>query len=196
MRNSPYSLIRLGSRPPQRRRRGAQATEFAAALVALVLCVFVPLLDFGIIPVRWGLANQIVQSYAINLSRAETLTKAFDQMIADPSLATLLKRIGGVKAKKIALVLLITKPSDETKRLVIDRPRTIPAAWLPDAQDGPFQYELQLSTTIEVSPLIICNFIDKKVPGLTAPFDIDVTNLSHWENLGRNPATNEFYVNE
>lgn len=195
LRFKPSSSNKRASRRPNRR-RGAQAAEFAAALTALILCVVVPLVDFGIIPVRWLLANQIVSSFAGSLSRSETLSTAYEKMNSDPTLRTLLTRIGGVTPRSIKLALVITKPADSSQQMVIDEPRSVPQNWLPDAPGGPFQYELQVSSLVEISPLVILNFGERKIPGLTAPFTMNLNSSSHWENLGRNPNTNEFYLNE
>lgn len=179
-----------------RNQRGAQAAEFAASLTVLVLFFVIPLLDLGVIPIRWGLANHLVTSYSVNFARAETLSRAFDQLEEDANLPNLLKKIGGVNAKRLRLALVITKPGTADKKLVVEEPKHIPAAWLPDAPNGPFQYELELLATVEVSPLLLINLGEKKVPGLNAPFTVNMTSSSHWENLGRNPNTNEFFMNE
>jgi len=175
---------------------GAQAAEFAASLTVLVLFFVIPLLDLGVIPIRWGLANHLVTSYSVNFARAETLSRAFDQLEEDTNLSDLLKKIGGVNAKRLRLAMVITKPGSIDKKLVIEEPKHIPSAWLPDAQGGPFQYELELLATVEISPLILINLGEKKIPGLNAPFTVTMLSSSHWENLGRNPNTNEFFMNE
>jgi len=156
----------------------------------------IPLLDLGVIPVRWGLAHHLVTSYSVNFARAETLSKAFEQLEEDRNLQELLKKIGGVNAKNLRLTLVITKPSQADRKYVVEEPKHIPEKWLPDSPEGPFQYELELLAEVEVSPLLLINLGEKKVPGLNAPFTVKMTSSSHWENLGRNPNTNEFYMNE
>jgi hypothetical protein len=175
---------------------GAQAAEFGAALTVLVLFFVIPLLDLGVIPVRWGLANHLITSYSVNFARAETFSRAFEQLEGDTNLQDLLKKIGGVNAKRLRLAMVITKPSAVDKKLVVEEPKRIPSAWLPDSPNGPFQYEVELLATIEISPLIVINLGEKKIPGLNAPFTVNMTSTSHWENLGRNPNTNEFFMNE
>ena len=179
-----------------RKSTGAQAAEFGAALTVLVLFFVIPLLDFGVIPVRWGLANHLITSYSVNFARAETLSRAFEQMEEDTNLQDLLMKIGGVKAKRLRLALIITQPSSVDKKLVVEEPKHIPTAWLPDSPNGPFQYELELMATVEISPLIEIKLGEKKIPGLNAPFTVTMLSTSHWENLGRNPNTNEFFMNE
>lgn len=179
-----------------RNNKGAQAAEFAASLTMLVMFFVIPLLDLGVIPVRWGLANHLINSYSINFARAETLSRAYEQLASDTGLPDLLKKIGGVNAKKLKLNFVITNPASPDKKYVVEEPRSIPAAWLPDSKTGPFQYELELAATVEISPLLTVNLGEKKVPGLNAPFTVEMTTSSHWENLGRNPNTNEFFMNE
>ncbi|HEY9787828.1 MAG TPA: hypothetical protein V6D17_20745 [Candidatus Obscuribacterales bacterium] len=187
------SAVRMRRREP---RGAAQAAEFGAAVVALIVCFVIPLVDFGIIPVRWALAFNIVNSYVGNLSRAETFSRAWQQLEEDPGMGTMLKRIGGVNPKRYNLTMLITKPADGSVQASVDQPKRIPSHYLPDGPGGPYQYELELSAELEVSPLIVCNIGPKKIPGLNAPFNFTISRTSHWENLGRNPTTNEFYINE
>lgn len=179
-----------------RKSRGAQAAEFAAALTILVMFFVIPLLDLGVIPIRWGLANHLITSYSVNFARAETLSRAFEQLETDVNLQDLLKKIGGVTAKRLRLALVITKTATPDKKLVVSEPKHIPAEWLPDSANGPFQYELELFATMEISPLLLINLGEKKIPGLNAPFTVTMTSSSNWENLGRNPNTNEFFMNE
>lgn len=187
---TPLSSTRLRSSS------GAQAAEFAATLTVLVLFFVIPLLDLGVIPVRWGLANHLITSYSVNFARAETLSRAFDQLEQDTHLQELLNKIGGVNAKRLRLALVVTKPSAVDQKKVFEEPKHIPAAWLPDSPNGPFQYELELLATLEISPLIVINLGEKKIPGLNAPYTVTMISSSHWENLGRNPNTNEFFMNE
>lgn len=156
----------------------------------------IPLLDLGVIPIRWGLANHLITSYSVNFARAETLSRAFEQLETDVNLQDLLKKIGGVTARQLRLALVITKSASPDKKLVVSEPKRIPADWLPDSPNGPFQYELELFATVEISPLLLINLGEKKIPGLNAPFAVTMTSSSNWENLGRNPNTNEFFMNE
>src|ERR1700721_3009997 len=88
----------------------AQISEFAAALVLLVLCLFVPLLDLGIMPVRWFLAQEIISTYARKLSLCESLSQAYAVMDADPSLESQLVHLGGGEPKNITLGLPLKGP--------------------------------------------------------------------------------------
>lgn len=190
---------RISAKPASangRKSTGAQAAEFAAALTVLVIFFVIPLLDLSVIPVRWGLANHIITSYSVNFARAETLSRAFEQLESDVNLQDLLKKIGGVNAKQLRLALVITKTATPDKKLVVSEPKHIPSEWLPDSPNGPFQYELELFATVEVSPMLLVNIGEKKIPGLNAPFTVTMTSSSNWENLGRNPNTNEFFINE
>jgi hypothetical protein len=60
-----------------RSNKGQQISEFAAALVLLVLCFFIPLLDLGIMPVRYFLSQELIASYARKLSLCESLSQSF-----------------------------------------------------------------------------------------------------------------------
>src|SRR5262249_20279200 len=70
-----------------RTQSGSQISEFGAGLILLIACAVLPLLDLIVVPIRWMLAQEIVNSYVRTLARCETLTDSFKTMDADPSLS-------------------------------------------------------------------------------------------------------------
>jgi hypothetical protein len=69
------------------------------------------MLDFVVVPVRWMMAQEIVNNYARKLAMCETLSQSYATMEADPSLKVLLQNIGGVGVKSIDLHVRISRTS-------------------------------------------------------------------------------------
>jgi hypothetical protein len=174
---------------------GYQLTEFAGALLILVSCIIIPLINLGIVPVRFGLGTSIVSTKVHQLAKSETLSQAFNAGQQSASFADSLKRIGGIVVKSSQLLLTIE--STKLKRTkVVDRPGTIPKPWLPDGANGPCIYSLELNVDADVYPLVTAPVPHAAIPGLTRPISTQFHEVSTWENLGRDPATGEFFVNE
>lgn len=188
-------IVRI-SRRRTRTSQGQHIAEFAAAFVLLVLCFFVPMLDLGIMPVRYFMSQEIVSSYARRLSLCESLSQAYAVMNADPSLEAKLIKLGGVKPQALHLALLITRVKPPPDRIVVEVPKTIPAAWLPGGSRGPCEYILEVRADIEVSPAILISGSSPKIAGLNSPVPFTISATSPWENMGRNPVTKAFFINE
>ncbi len=194
------NTARHNPRKRLRTQRGAAPiAEFAAGLIILISLVFVPLLDLTIVPIRWMLAQELVNGYARKLALCESFSGSFRVMEADPSLATQLKNLGGVSVQSIKLYLRVTRvfryPHVEEIRIV-ETPGQIPRPWLPDGDNRPCAYALVLEVRSLMSPAILLPNKDFDVPGLTRPIPIVITALHEWENLGRNPTTGSYFLNE
>lgn len=175
---------------------GSQISEFGAALVLLITCIIIPLIDLGIVPIRYGLAKSIVGSKVHQLAQHETLKQAFKTNQEDVSFEDALKRIGGVvvRSSELSLIIESTKLKGQTK--TIDRPGSIPKGWLPEGANCPCIYSLSLTTNADVYPLFTISIPKVDIPGLTKPISTQVNAVSTWENLGRDPSTGEFFINE
>ncbi|MDR3615658.1 MAG: hypothetical protein P4L53_19020 [Candidatus Obscuribacterales bacterium] len=190
----------------KRGQRGAQMTEFAAALALLFMCFFVPLMDLGILPIRWLLAQELIQSYARQLSLCETYSQALAKLQADPSLETKLIRIGGVKPLNMKCRLIASTVRAIPKmEFIAEKPGELTNDWLPNGRNAPISYVMQVSVDCEIQPMFLVRLpgIDDpdhpnkgKVPGLNGPVPLTVAASASWENLGRNPVSKNFYVNE
>jgi hypothetical protein len=163
----------------------------------LVAVVVVPLLDLMIVPVRWMLAQELANDYARRLAMCETFRQSYALMEADPSLATRLEQLGGVKAESISLRLRISRtggPSEES--IVVDQPGKIPAEWLPNGSKSPCEYSLELDIKSQLSPAVLISIPGMSVPGLTAPIPTIIRASHEWSNLAMNPNTQMFFINE
>jgi hypothetical protein len=190
--NSAYSL----QKRKRSNQRGAQAPEFAAALTVLLIGVFLPLLDLGIIPVRWLLSKEIIQGYTRKLALSENFTQALAILEADPSLETRLIHLGGVKPQARTCQLVISQLKPPLGTFTADKPHMIPPEWLPGGKNSPCSYEVDLSMQVDFDPLFTINLGGAEIPGLTKPFTTTINARSAWENFGCNPVTKQFYINE
>lgn len=178
------------------RQRGQQTVEFAGALAVLILCVALPMLDLCIIPIRSGLAASIVNNYAKQLSLAEKYSQAKTQLDDPEVLFKRLKAVGGVNPQKSELSLIVESSREIGNQTKVVAPGGIPANWQPDGTSCPCTYTLNLKVAAEVSPLILVPLVGAKVPGLSVPISTTYSANAPFENLGRDPITQEYFVNE
>lgn len=161
-----------------------------------MMVVFIPLLDLTIVPIRWTLAQQLVDDYARRLALCETFSEARQTMDASPSLNEKLERIGGIRIEGLDLQLQITNLTDTVD---ITRPRSVPAEWLPNGAKRACTYTLNVNAHALLSPAILfAGGADggTKIPGLNAPIPITITGSHQWANLAVNPVSRKFYLNE
>ncbi|MDZ4731731.1 MAG: hypothetical protein SH820_17515 [Xanthomonadales bacterium] len=174
-------------------------TDFSAALILLIFLVFVPLIDLTIVPIRWMLAQELVNGYARRLSLCETFSESRMRMDADPSLRTKLHNLGGVTTESINLRLRITRifryPHAE-EFILAEKPRQIPADWLPNGAKAPCSYQLELNVRSQMSPAILLPLKGVSIPGLTKPIPFLISSSHEWANCNPDPATGTFFLNE
>jgi hypothetical protein len=178
---------------------GSQLAEFGPALFILAFFILIPLLDLGILPVRWMLAQEIVNEYSRKLALQENFSQSFRTIEADPSLATRLKKLGGVTVKNINLQLRasrIFRHPHPSEFILVNQPRRIPPAWQPDGAKAPCDYSLELNVQSLMSPAFLFPASWYAIPGLTRPIPVTFNASHEWENLGRNPVTKSFFLNE
>jgi hypothetical protein len=189
----------LRAKHPLRNQNGSNILEFAAALMLLVVFVFIPLLDLAIVPIRWMMAQEIVNSYVRILALSESYGEAKRTMEADPSLRTRLLRLGGVEEQSLRLYLKIThvpRDYEPIKFVEIGKPGTIPPQWLPDGAFAPCDYLLIIDAQLMIAPAVLVDWRGVSVPGLTRPFPMQLRAAHEWSNLGRNPDTEKYVINE
>lgn len=181
------------------RSRGSQIVEFAAAMVLLVCVILLPFLDLAILPVRWLMAQEIVNAYIRKLALCETFSEAYQIMEADPSLSTRLSRLGGIDCKSLKLKMRAARVflhPHQPEVIVVERPGQMPPDWLPDGKKAPCIYTLEIEIKSLISPAVLVSAGGLSVPGITAPLPFVLSASHGWENLGRNPVTRRFFINE
>lgn len=173
---------------------GGHIAEFGAALVILTTIILIPLLDLVVVPVRWMMAQNIANSYSRKLALCESFSQSCHMIESEPFLKEQLLHLGGVTVQSVDMFLRISKPSGDF--VLIDTPGQIPPDALPDGETPHCLYSIQLNVKLLISPAILVHWSGQSIPGLTAPIPIMINASHEWENLGRNPATKEFFLNE
>lgn len=179
------------------REKGQQMADFTVAFGFLVIFVILPLIDLGVVPVRFLMAQTSVRNYIKQLSLCETMSQAYAKVKSNNNeFDKLLTSIGGTHVKSTKLLIVISSQKKQGAQIEVDKPKAIQKMWLPDGSNCPCQYMIKLSVDLEISPLITLPKILGGIPGLSAPFVLTLTEIAPWENLGINPATQEYFINE
>ena len=192
------------------RTTGQQSAEFAASFALLVFSILIPLLDLGTLALRWGLAADLVGTYVPKLAVMDKPSQAFAAVEWAPTpkqtkaktnlqenrLVSLLTRLSGVHTRKIDLELIIDNQKMSGPSIMVNTPTQIPVDWLPEGNNCPCLYHLQLSVKADIEPLFVVPIGGQNIPGLNAPLPVTLTSRAVWENLGRDPLTGQFYLNE
>jgi len=186
----------LQNRKCQRAKRGAQILEFGGAVFIFLTCIILPLIDLSFVPLRFGLGKSVICSKVKQLAHVDTLGEALQDERKDDALKGILSGLDGIVVKSSKLSLIIKSNKCEPPEISIDSPGAIPKKWLPDGSASPCEYSLDLVVDADVSPLIIVPLPGVKVPGLTTPIPLQFNEVSVWENLGRDPVTGEFCMNQ
>ena len=142
---------------------------------------------------RWAISSQIVSAWTQSAAKKRKLSDAFKSFYTD-RFTIEVSNPSGVKVTSVAPALLIAKVNDPSQTLRVEEPGKIPLNWQPDK--GSYNYSLYVLVQSRIDPLVTVQFFGLKVPGLTEPADVTMSGSSLWENMGRDPITTEFYVNE
>jgi len=176
-----------------RRSSGSNAVEFTYCLVFIFFIILLPLANYGTFMTRWAISSQVVNTWTQNMAKKRKLSDAFKSYYTD-KFALEVSNPTGVKVTSVSPALLIAKVNDPTQTLRVEQPGKIPPNWQPDKDS--FNYSLSVVVNTRIDPLVTVQFFGLKVPGLTEPADVVMTGSALWENMGRDPITTEYYVNE
>ena len=175
----------------RRNNRGHMISEFGAAMMVFVCFFLAPLIDIGFIPVRYLLCQGAITELTHRLSLAETRSEAYTLLTGDSWWKNFLSTCGvTVHDPKMTLMVCGQDPSQTTS---VGQGQTLAAEWLPNGSKGPCVYSLQLNVACDLPPLFN---VDAGLPGFSAPITMNLTSRSQWENLGLDPQTGGFYLNE
>jgi len=179
------------------RAQGQQLADFTVAFGFLIVFVILPLIDLGVVPVRFLIAQSSVSNYMKQLALCERASDAFTKVKADNGeINNLMTTIGGTHVKSSKLAIVINSQKKLGNQTEVEKAKAIPKIWLPEGENCPCQYMLKLSVDLAIEPLIALPTVAGGIPGLNAPFVLNITNVVPWENLGINPATQEYFLNE
>ena len=176
----------------RRNKCGHAISEFGSAMVLFICFFLAPLIDVSFIPVRYLIAQGVLCELTHRLSLAETRTDAYTLLNSETWWQDFLNKFGiTAHDTKLKLVVLGKIPSDMTSaNSAADH---LTSDWLPEGSKGPCVYSLELSSDCDLPPLFS---FDAGLPGFTTPVTLNLKARSQWENLGRNPQTGNFYINE
>lgn len=179
------------------RRRGSTVPEFGASFVVFVIFVLVPLMDLGIIPVRYMAAYSILNILTHQMSVCDKVSQADQMRHKNLWWKGELNKFG-IHVANSGLSLKIVSKQNMSKQVLIPAPAAVPAQWQPDSPSGPFFYYLELSSDLEISPLFHMGEPWSGLPGLTGPAKVRITTDADWENLSRDSEspTEDFFINE
>jgi hypothetical protein len=164
--------------------RGSSIVEFAASLTVFICFFLIPAISLLSMPARYMIADSLIRGAANRLSVALTRKDAFAKMKNDRSWQIMAAKFG-VQMRNPQLALIISGENGNSKLVVRDANTEIPREWLPNGNNKPAVYSVELSAQGDVA-----------IPGIYRPISMNFKGRSHWENLSRNPATGRFYINE
>lgn len=175
----------------RRTTQGAALTEFTAAFVVLVIFFFVPLVNLSFIGVRFFIAQGAAQEFVHRLALAEKRSDSYNTLSTDSWWSDFCRNCGlQIGSSKLAMLVSATNTSDQL-RLAQGQP--VPTDFLPGGAKAPCIYTYELTVEVNI-PAIYTG--GPAVPGITTPIPVKLAARSAWENLSRDPATTEYYVNE
>lgn len=177
---------------PNRCSVGASQLEFAAIFAVLVLCVLLPLINLVAIPIRFAFAGAAIKDTVHYLALSDKFSQAQATLQNGEKLQPRINAISGVTLESSNLYLLANNSSGGSEKFSGPLPQT----WLPDGDAAPYHYNLVLSCQLSISPLFLLDSSGAQIPGLTVPFQAQIQESCAWENLSKNPETQQFYLNE
>jgi hypothetical protein len=164
--------------------------EFAPALLIFICFVLLPAIDIAFIPVRYLIAQGVMNETAHRLALADTRTEA-NNIAHEGWWTDFLKRCGVVvHPQPLRLIVGGVNPAEP---LVLLPSQPVPAEWLPTGAKAPCTYIVEMTAQADIGPL--CNG-SSGLPGFTAPVHLTLNSRSNWENLGRDPANHQYFINE
>jgi hypothetical protein len=175
----------------RRNERGSLMTEFASAFVLFTCCLMIPLVNISVIPVRYVISFAMVAEVTRKLSIAETRSQAIT-LASQPAFYQTFANQFGINMQAPTLSVICKDQNSEM--MIFPDKKPIPAAWLPGGSRGNHcNYLLQTATTVEIPPLFC---VGPRIPCLTSPMLFNISATAPWENLGCDPSTRQFYINE
>ncbi len=182
----------MRNRSRGRNRRGHGIPEFGAAMVAFICFFLAPVIDLSFIPLRYLIAQGVVTELTHRLSLSEKRSDAYTLLGSDTWWQGFLAHFGvTAHDPKLRLVVCGLNPSNMTS---VNTPLgPLSDEWLPEGVNAPCVYSLELSVDCDLPPLFNFNV---GLPGFTEPVTMTIKSRSQWENLGRDPQTSKYFVNE
>jgi hypothetical protein len=173
-----------------RGKRGELLSEFGAAIALFIICLLPPLINMAAVTFRYLAAYGLVCSLTRKASLCDRRTHALEFVAQPEKYRAFAKGLGfTMNACDISIICR----NQESESITFPDRKPIPSTWLPGGQKGQCQYLLQTQTNFKIPPLVS---FKPQFPVISAPIDVTCTTTAPWENLGCDPATEVFYINE
>jgi hypothetical protein len=166
--------------------------DFASYLTITILLSFA-LFNIFIVPIRYGCCQSTIADIVHQCALKRKLSAAVQELKNSLDAKTAFMAMQGVHVKEAKLYLVISS-IEKSKVVSLDENEGLPLELLPDGSHGPFEYQLKVHVDVDIDPLIGTKA--KGIPGLNGPVALTIDQLSHWENVGRDLATNQYYLRE
>jgi len=189
---------KVGRKPLAKRSNlGSILAEFSAAFLAFVVFIFIPLLDLCVIPIRYAVAYGAVNQLTHRMALCETVSKAVQMPATDTWWSGNLQNCG-IHVTSSSLVIKVVSKLNMQTQVMLPVTAPVPTEWQPDSPNGPFYYYLELTSNLQIAPLLQMSSSGAGIPGLTGPAPVSIVTDAEWENLGRDPdsANGDYYMNE
>ncbi|MBX9689633.1 MAG: hypothetical protein K2X27_23180 [Candidatus Obscuribacterales bacterium] len=171
--------------------KGAALIEFAAAFLLLVVFFFIPLVNLSFIALRYFIAEGAIQEFAHRLALTDKRSESYANLAGDSFWSDFCRGSGiEVNSSKLELVICGANSGEELR---LQEGERVPDEWLPGGSKAPCIYTYDLSARITI-PAIYNG--GPPIPAVSAPLQIKIDGRSAFENLSRNPASTEYFINE
>lgn len=170
------------------RQHGHTFVEFSVALT--ILLAFIGVLSaLCILPIRVLIANGVFLNAVQYAALSETRTSA-SALLDDAPLASL-AGCCGISFGDPSISIVCANQTGSNFSASGEAP--VPTQWLPGGANGPCTYALHVDQSVTINPLFRATF---GLPGVTSTLSTTLHADCCWENLGCDPTTNGFYLNE
>lgn len=165
--------------------------EFAPAFTLFILAGIVPLVCSLIIPIRFCIAQGLIDQTTQRLSRCEKMSQACKNFENDDDWERFLS-LCGLKTNEKHLSIIVVGSDDGL--VEIEQPASIDKKLLPAAGIRSNTYVLRLKAKLEMKPVFASCLLP--IPGVTTPLKFALLSDRMWENTSCDPETRQYYLNE
>ncbi|HEY9785479.1 MAG TPA: hypothetical protein V6D17_08770 [Candidatus Obscuribacterales bacterium] len=166
-------------------------SEYSVSMAVFICFFLAPMVNVAIVPARYMLGQTFLDGVAHRLALSEKRSDAVRNFEKDGSWKNAMAGLGA-NVKKASLSLVVCG-KNQNQRIAMDRNAPVPDDYLPDGKNGPSMYALDLSVEAAIAPIFSTT---AGLPGFSKPINLTLHGRSQWENLGRDPDTDKYFLNE
>lgn len=180
--NSMYLIERVSHRAnysSRNKQAGNAVVELPFVLWVMLLVLLLPLLDVCAIGLRvpfmyWAAHNGCIMAAKARSYQTSVNGNPPAVQLAQQGVDRVLQSFGGIHANPATTQIMITNISTRATSLV-------PGPLSTDADASLFTYQMQVTVSASIDPLIVCPF-PVSVPGLTGPINLTFLDRQFVEN--------------